>query len=465
MKKKSISIILRSYNEEKWIGACLESCFKQDYDNFEVILVDNKSTDQTLKKAQRYTLRIISIDDFLPGKALNIGIRESKGDFIVCLSAHCIPVNIQWLSSLIRNFEDDMVAGVYGRQEPMAFTPDSDKRDLITVFGLDRKVQVKDSFFHNANSMIRRDIWEKVPFDEKTTNIEDRLWAKEVLERGYRIIYEPEASVFHYHRIHQNQDRERCTNVVRILEDLNLDTNNGSLMNHLDLNSLNIIALIPVRGEVLHLNGRPLLEYTIRAAKESKFIKQVIVSTDSEAYAKIARECGAQTPFIRESYLSGENMDLEHVYQYSINKMEEKGVIADIVVAMEITFPFRPEGFIDRLILRLVQEGLDSVVAVRAEFGSSWVRENEFIKRVDAGFIPRKFKDPLYIGIKGLGCATHPTVLREGRLFGEKVGILEITNPYSPVEVRDAVGQRFAEKLIEEWTEEIRYDKGMEIRR
>lgn len=453
MRDKLVSIILRSCNEERWIGACLDAVFKQDYKNFEVILVDNESTDQTVKKAQKYPVKIVSIDEFLPGKAINLGILKSKGDFIVCLSAHCIPVKDTWISNLLKNFNDTNVAGVYGRQEPMAFTSDTDKRDLLTVFGLDRKIQIKDSFFHNANSMIRRDIWEKLPFDEKTNNIEDRLWAKEVLKMGYRIIYEPEASVFHYHGIHQNQDRERCTNVVRILENLDLKRANGGRLNHMDLSSLNVIALIPVRGDVLCLGGRPLLEYTIDAARASSFIKQVIVTTDSEEYATIARNCGASVPFLREPFLSDEHVDLEHVYQYSINRMEEKGIIADVVITMQITYPFRPEGLIDELILRLVQEGLDSVVAVRAEWWSCWVRDNETIKRVDAGFIPRKFKDPVYIGIEGLGCATRPSFLREARLFGEKVGILEISDPYSPVEVRDAVGLQFAEKLMKQWNE------------
>lgn len=451
MKDKLVSIILRSCNEEKWIGACIDAIFKQDYKNFEVILVDNKSTDQTVKKAQKNPVKIVSIDEFLPGKAINLGIRKSKGDFIVCLSAHCIPVNDRWLSNLLRNFEDDSVAGVYGRQEPMAFTSDMDKRDLLTVFGLDRKVQVKDSFFHNANSMIRREMWERFPFDEETTNIEDRLWAREVLTAGYRIVYDPDASVFHYHGIHQNQDRERCTNVVRILENLDLKRTNGGRLNHMDLSSLNVIALIPVRGELLYLGQKPLLEYTIDAANASRFIKQIIVTTDSAEHASIAENCGASVPFLRAPYLSGEHVDLEHVYQHSINRMEEKGIIADVVITMQITYPFRPEGLIDELIHRLVQEGLDSVVAVRAEWWSCWVRDNETIKRVDAGFIPRKFKDPVYIGIEGLGCATRPSFLRDARLFGDKVGILEISNPYSPVEVRDAVGLQFAEELMKQW--------------
>jgi hypothetical protein len=91
------------------------------------------------------------------------------------------------------------------------------------------------------------------------------------------------------------------------------------------------------------------------------------------------------------------------------------------------------------------------VIAVRPEFASCWIKENEIIKRIDPGFIPRKYKQPMHIGIEGLGCATRPIWLRKRRLLGEKVGIIEINDPYSFVEVRDNVGLHFAEKLINSW--------------
>jgi hypothetical protein len=297
--------------------------------------------------------------------------------------------------------------------------------------------------------MIRRDVWEKIPFDEKITNIEDRLWAKEALQAGYQIIYEPAASVFHYHGIHQNQDVARCTNVVRILEEL--EGENSGQANYPEIRDMQVVALIPVRGEALILNGKPLLAYTVESAKNSRSISRVIVSTDSPGNAEIARDCGAEVPFLRESSLSEDHVDLEHVYQYSVHRMEEQGIMADVVVPLEITFPFRSEGFIDRLVHRLVSEGLDSVVAARPEFGSCWIKESDSLKRVDNGFIPRKFKEPVYIGMKGLGCATYPQFLREGHLFGEKVGILETKNPYGPVEVRDGIGLQFAEELMKRW--------------
>ena len=135
---------------------------------------------------------------------------------IVLLSAHCIPTDELHIQDLV-NFDDPSVAGVYGRQLPLTYSDDGDIRDLLITFGQDRRVQVKDCFFHNANSAIRRDIWEKIPFDPSVTNIEDRIWAGEVIKAGYKLIYEPEAAVFHYHGIHQTQSPTRAASTVKVL--------------------------------------------------------------------------------------------------------------------------------------------------------------------------------------------------------------------------------------------------------
>ena len=72
----------------------------------------------------------------------------------------------------------------------MSFSSPSDKRDMLLAFGLDRKYQVKDSFFHNANSIIRKELLDSVPFDNYITNIEDRIWAQEMIDQGYNIVYD-----------------------------------------------------------------------------------------------------------------------------------------------------------------------------------------------------------------------------------------------------------------------------------
>ena len=189
MEKNLISIIIRTKNEERWIGVCIERIKKQSYKNFEIILVDSFSEDKTVEKAKRNGVKkIVKIKEYKPGKAINMGIEASKGQYIVILSAHCLPINSNWLTDLFEEINSDHnLAGVYGKQVPMDFSSDEDKRDLLIVFGEDERIQKKDSFFHNANSIIKRDVWEETNFNNEVENIEDRIWAGEILKKNYKI--------------------------------------------------------------------------------------------------------------------------------------------------------------------------------------------------------------------------------------------------------------------------------------
>lgn len=445
-----VSIIIRTKDEERWITHCLHGVFSQKCKDFEVVMVDNESRDKTLEKARQFPIqKVITCQDYRPGKALNLGIKEAKGTHIVCLSGHCIPVNERWLGNLLKNFDQPDVAGVYGRQEPMAFTSDADKRDLMLLFSLDRKVQVKDSFFHNANSMIRKDIWQEIPFDESVTNIEDRVWAQKVLQQGYKIIYEPEASVYHYHGVHHDGNVERCSNVVRILESLSIDYSHKSI----DIDKLNVVALIPVRGDIQYLNERPLLAYTVKRALESRYIKRTIVSTDNPSLANLGRDLGAEAPFLRDPALSQEYVDLAKVLQYSLERIEEVKIFPDLIVSLEVTFPFRPKGLLDDMIEQMIHNGYDSVIAARKENRAIWKETGGRIIQLDEGLTPRTFKEPTFIELKGVGCVTHPEFLRQGVLLGQKVGMYQLDNPYSHLEVRNEEDFRMASLLIKEWFE------------
>ncbi len=141
--------------------------------------------------------------------------------------------------------------------------------------------------------------------------------------------------------------------------------------------------------------------------------------------------------------------------QYSMEKMEDLKIFPDIIVYLEITFPFRPKQLIDDMIVKLVEKGFDSVLAVKEESKSIWSEEDGKIKRIDKGDIPRKYKEPSFVGIKGLCCVTHSEFVREGSLLGERIGIYEVNNPYSPIEVRGEEEIRMAEGLIDNWIKNV----------
>jgi len=443
-----ISIIIRTHNEERWIASCLRAVFAQNFQDFEVIIVDNESTDATLARVEQFPVaKVLSCTDYLPGKSLNIGINEAWGEFIACLSGHCIPVNNYWLENLIKNFDDLEVAGVYGRQEPLSFTPSGDKRDLMIVFGPERRVQRKDSFFHNANSMIRKEVLDKHPFDPKVTNIEDRLWAKEVLSHDYKIIYEPEASVYHYHGIHQDGNEERCRNVVRILEELD---NKTYELNHLmQVRDLNIVAMIPLKGECGKLGDVSLLECAINSTRHSKYIQKTVVSTDNRNTVDMALNMGADLAFLRDESLSQEYVGLEKVYNFTLQQLENDKILPDLVVLLEVTYPFRDQDLIDKMIDKFVFQGLDTVLPARIEANSIWKTDKDGnLQPLDEGLVPRQYKKPIYVSYKGLCCVTRPEFIRNEEIIGPKIGFLKINNPYAGLEFRDGRGLNIPAALL-----------------
>lgn len=420
-----ISIIIRTKNEERWIGHCLKSVFSQEIDNFEVIIVDNNSSDNTLAIVKRYPVKhIVKIDEFFPGKAINDGIKASSGKFIVCLSAHCIPKRTDWLIKLLENFNDDApIAGVYGRQLPVSYTNPVDKRDLLLVFGRDKRIQIKDYFFHNANSMFRRDLWERFPFDEQVTNIEDRIWGKVVTEAGYNIIYEPEAPVFHHHGLHQGNAPERAQGVVSVMQQVDSELLDA-LPESAKPENAEVVALIPVKDTLLISPERKeLFDRTIGELLASKYVKKIYVLSNSNSSVAVKG-----THWInRNKIIDVESLGLDEVLRHSLNLIEENGVFPDSVLYVNYDYMKRPTSFFDSLIKDYQYNGCDTAFAGFEDFAHYWFKglNGEFIQ-TDGSFVDRDKRDPVYRALYGLGCLCCVHSLRKGKMISGKVGILSL---------------------------------------
>ena len=428
-----ISIIVRTRNEERWIDHCLSAITTQSINDYEIILVDNNSQDRSVKIAKKYTDNIINVTDFYPGKAINDGIRASSGKYIVVISGHCIPKNNLWLEKLIEPLKNDktcLLAGVYGRQEPLSSSSALDKRDLAVVFGLDERTQKKDSFFHNANSAIPRKIWEKFPFDENTTNIEDRLWGAEVIKNGYHIHYTPESSVYHYHGINQGGKLDRAEKIVNIIENLE---GPAISLSQLIIDKLNIVGVIPIKGFPTNFEGKNLLIESIRYLQSCKLVSEIFVSTDNAETAKIAEDNGARSPFIRPIELSAESVGLPDVLKYTLEEIEKIRKV-DLVVIIEENYPFRPEGLLTKLINNIIEGGYDTVCASIIEQRSIWLDAQQGIHAVGDSLMGSRSTKPekIHINLFGLGAVTYVDNIREKKILTNKVGLSPVPNyPYS----------------------------------
>lgn len=135
-----------------------------------------------------------------------------------------------------------------------------------------------------------------------------------------------------------------------------------------------MIAVIPARGgskglpgkNLKLLCGKPLIAYSIIAAKESKYVDRIIVSTDSEEIAEVARQYGAEVPFIRPAELATDNAKAIDVYLYTVDRLnnEKWYSISDFIV-LQPTSPLRTAEDIDNAIEIHKANQADSVISVQ----------------------------------------------------------------------------------------------------
>ena len=133
MSNHDISVIIRVKNERRWIGYCIQSVI-DNFQNPEIIIVDNNSEDETLSLIKNFEkntdsgnrvddnnkkyadIKIVNIDDYTPGKALNLGVKKSSAKNILILSAHCEiqKVNLTEIKKKLQKYKC-----VFGNQIPI----------------------------------------------------------------------------------------------------------------------------------------------------------------------------------------------------------------------------------------------------------------------------------------------------------------------------------------------------------
>jgi len=213
--KKECSIVIRAYNEEKHLGRLLSGIRQQTIKDIQIILVDSGSVDNTVKIAEGSGAQIVTIkpQEFTFGRSLNLGIEAAKSNFIVMASAHVFPVYPDWLERILEPFSDESVAVVYGKQSGSESSHFSEKQIFANWYGnVSTKAQTHP-FCNNANSAIRRKLWEKHLYDENLPGLEDLEWAQWAMDQKFKIAYSAEAEIIHVHEeswkgIHNRYMRE-----------------------------------------------------------------------------------------------------------------------------------------------------------------------------------------------------------------------------------------------------------------
>ena len=227
------------------------------------------------------------------------------------------------------------------------------------------------------------------------------------------------------------------------------------------------VALIPARSgskrvtgkNVRLLGGHPMLAYTIAAARDSGVFESVIVSTDSEEVAAVARHYGAEVPFLRPAAFAGDTSpDIEWL-EFTLAELERRGRSWECFSLLRPTSPFRTAGTIRRAWARFAeQQGVDSLRAVERcaqHPGKMWIVRGERMVpllpqepgRQPAHSTPYQALPPVYVQNASLEIAWTRVVF-EGRTIGGDVLVPFFTEGYEGFDINDPHDWMIAERLL-----------------
>lgn len=226
---------------------------------------------------------------------------------------------------------------------------------------------------------------------------------------------------------------------------------------------MRILGLIPARGgskgvpkKNIKLLGKiPLMEYTINAAKNSKLLTEIVVSTDDEEIAIAAEVAGYKPPFVRPAEFAKDTSTSLEVVQHAITFFESQNIFFDAVCLLQPTNPFREKGLIDLAIEKFIAANADcliSVLPIPEEFNPHWAFEengNGLLKiaTCDEHIIPRRQDLPKSFHRDGSIYITKTSVIKNGSLYGKSIAYLE-SNPQFHVNIDMMKDWEKAERLL-----------------
>lgn len=204
------------------------------------------------------------------------------------------------------------------------------------------------------------------------------------------------------------------------------------------MSELSVVCIIPARGgskglprkNVLPVAGHPLIAYPVAAAKASGVCDAVFVTTDDEEIASIARERGADVPFLRPGDLAQDLTTTEATLQNALLSYEaHTGRTFDICVFLTPTDMFRrPEWVAQAVNLLKADPSLESAFAVNGTHKNYWHKGAdgnwERILPWMREYSSRQVRQKIYREDTGLACASRAELWRQGRRIGDKVELI-----------------------------------------
>lgn len=420
-----VSVYITNHNYGRFIEQAIDSLLGQSLQDFELIIIDDGSTDNSRQIIERYAGHPKIIPIFQQNKGLNItnniALKVARGRYIMRLDAD------DWLDENALS----VMAGALDRDPklglvfPDYYTVDEAGHviELVRRHNFD-EVTLMDQPAHGACTMIRHEFLLTLDGYDETLRCQDGydLWIRFIAHYKVSNINLP---LFYYRQHGSSQTKQER----RIL-----DARAQIIERHSKLKGEppSAVAVIPVRGRVLDpasmaldiLGGRPLVDWTVEAALAARHIDHVIVTTpDADVLDHVVSTFGKSVFTVRrQAKLAMPNTRLVDTLIDTLDTFATEYDDPDAVAVLQIEHPFRGATYVDTAIEVMVLFDTDSVVAVRPEDDRFFQHDGNGLKLLRRTPDLRLEREELYREAGGLHTVRTQFLRQERSISGGRVG-------------------------------------------
>ena len=228
------------------------------------------------------------------------------------------------------------------------------------------------------------------------------------------------------------------------------------------MKSYKILAIIPARGgskeirrkNLQKLSGKPLIAHTIIAAKKTKSINKIIVSTDDKEIGKISKNNGAEVPFLRPKQISKDTSSTIEVIKHALKFLQEnQSYVPDIIILLQPTL--RTSQLITKTINTLKKSKATSVITVskitKHPYASYWLK-NDFLKPFEKSstkYSRRQEFPDLFFPTGAVYTFWYDTLKKFNSLHGPKIKPIVVQD--EDIDIDNLQDLFFAEMMLKNW--------------